>query len=354
MLHFHAEKALEPPCTDCAITSMQAHLEYTADGSVADADTGMWMHHIVFENFARKEGVCGWDGQRFFASGNERALIDFGASKEGNVGYWFEEGDQIGFGGELMNMGTEEVEVEVSVTWGVVEGAEEMGRVMPYWLDIGGCGSSERPAANASIFSYTSPAVTSEEISGKIVFIGAHLHDGGEKLSVLRNGEAICTSTPEYRNDHISSMPPCVDAGVVSKGDEWRIRADYDTYTYAPMLNADGSLEPIMGIALAYVLQSDDTPATHKSGGNGWVISFFILIALAVMGGVGYVLWNRRRVAVWPRWAGGRARYGALDGAGREEGEAFVGDDGEEEEEENVWARQTRGSVRLPGGDGRL
>ncbi|KAF2169714.1 hypothetical protein M409DRAFT_52226 [Zasmidium cellare ATCC 36951] len=364
MLHFRSEAPLAPPCTNCAVTFMQAALAYTGDGRTADAATGMWMHHVVFVNTAREDSVCGGEEkERFFASGNERGAIDFGESEVGGAGYFFEDGDEVMFGGELMNMGEEEVEVEVSVTWGFVQEPEEEGmrRVTPYWLDIGGCGSSEKPAANESYFSYASPTMTSD-FAGKIVFIGTHLHDGGEKLEVLRNGQAVCSSVPEYTSEHISSMPFCVDAGDVRKGDEWRVKADYDTYSYAPMVNEDGSLEPVMGIALAYVLKSDDddvsAPHKRKGRGNGWVIAFFILIALAVMGGVGYVLWNRRRVAVWPRWASGRARegrYSSLDGPGRAEGEGegLVGGE-EEEDEENVWARQTRGSVRLPGGNGRL
>ena len=62
------------PCRDCMIVSMQAGLEYT-NGSIADADTGMWLHHTVFMNLNRKEAMCG-RGQRFFASGNERTPID--------------------------------------------------------------------------------------------------------------------------------------------------------------------------------------------------------------------------------------------------------------------------------------
>lgn len=65
------------PCSDCVITWMQAGLEY-ADGSRADAATGMWLHHTVFSTLTKPNGLC--PGQRqgdwFFASGNERTPVD--------------------------------------------------------------------------------------------------------------------------------------------------------------------------------------------------------------------------------------------------------------------------------------
>lgn len=69
------------PCRDCLITSMQMGLEYV-DGSPADANTGIWLHHGIMVNRNRTDSVCGRDayGQRFFASGNERTLVDISAS----------------------------------------------------------------------------------------------------------------------------------------------------------------------------------------------------------------------------------------------------------------------------------
>jgi hypothetical protein len=69
------------PCHDCLITWFQADLVYL-DGTTANADTGMWLHHTVLTN-GGKEDVkgCKYHGERFFASGNERTLIDI--SKKG-------------------------------------------------------------------------------------------------------------------------------------------------------------------------------------------------------------------------------------------------------------------------------
>jgi hypothetical protein len=75
------EESLQLPCTDCLITWMQAGLEYP-DGTAANADTGMWLHHIVLSNSKRESVVCpSMDyGDRFFASGNERTPINICAS----------------------------------------------------------------------------------------------------------------------------------------------------------------------------------------------------------------------------------------------------------------------------------
>jgi hypothetical protein len=64
------------PCHGCLITWMQADLEF-ADGSSANAATGMWLHHTVFMNLGRPAvKSCGSGRERFFASGNERTVMD--------------------------------------------------------------------------------------------------------------------------------------------------------------------------------------------------------------------------------------------------------------------------------------
>lgn len=74
--YFHPSTTL--PCKDCYITWMQMGLEHE-DGRVANADTGMWLHHGVMINRNQTDAVCGNMGQRFAASGNERTPIDISA-----------------------------------------------------------------------------------------------------------------------------------------------------------------------------------------------------------------------------------------------------------------------------------
>lgn len=75
MRHFMTQDFV-PPCADCLITWMQAALEYS-DGSQANANTGLWLHHTLLINTKEHDTLeCSKSGQRFFASGNERTVAD--------------------------------------------------------------------------------------------------------------------------------------------------------------------------------------------------------------------------------------------------------------------------------------
>jgi len=41
---------MKKPCETCWVTAMQGGLEY-ADGRIANADSGAWLHHMVREQF---------------------------------------------------------------------------------------------------------------------------------------------------------------------------------------------------------------------------------------------------------------------------------------------------------------
>lgn len=71
------DKNATMPCTDCVVTFMQAGLEYE-DGSVADANTDLWLHHTVIYNKNRFPPVCNYPGHvdKIFAAGNERTPVD--------------------------------------------------------------------------------------------------------------------------------------------------------------------------------------------------------------------------------------------------------------------------------------
>jgi hypothetical protein len=70
------------PCENCLIVWMQAGLEFS-NGSNADAEEGMWLHHTVLHNDAEAAVQnCGKAKrrQRFFASGNERSVVDLSSN----------------------------------------------------------------------------------------------------------------------------------------------------------------------------------------------------------------------------------------------------------------------------------
>jgi hypothetical protein len=84
MFNIRERKAFKP-CEDCLITFMQADLEFP-NGSYANADLGMWLHHVVQVDSAVDDTVCGKNvtkrrmaPNRFFASGNERSAVHLSA-----------------------------------------------------------------------------------------------------------------------------------------------------------------------------------------------------------------------------------------------------------------------------------
>lgn len=69
---------VEIACKDCLITYIEAGLTYP-NGTYANANTSLWLHHVVLYNLNNADAVCptnlvtGVPGERFFASGNERS-----------------------------------------------------------------------------------------------------------------------------------------------------------------------------------------------------------------------------------------------------------------------------------------
>ena len=66
------------PCKDCHITGFQADLKYP-NGSTANVDTGMMLHHAILYNANRKDTSCPnieRSIERNFGAGNERGIVD--------------------------------------------------------------------------------------------------------------------------------------------------------------------------------------------------------------------------------------------------------------------------------------
>lgn len=226
------------------------------------------------------------------------------------VGYRFSSTDRLTFYGELMNMIYEEQIVILSVVWEyVLAPYTDYAIATPYWLNIGGFGSSDRPAANNSRFTYSSPTLV-PDFYGRIVFIGSHLHDGGTLVEVFKNGEVLCGVKPEYSQSkgesadgalHIITMPVCFDGGRVEPGDEFNLTAHFNTFENAPMVNNDGSLEPIMGVAVAYVVKEDGPPPAQN--GTDWKLWTLMGVAstavAAAFAGACVALKRRRKNVGW-------------------------------------------------------
>ena len=303
--------SVQMPCTDCLITFMQADLHYP-NGTKANTNTGLWLHHTVLANTAAQDLVCAGSPQRMFASGNERTPFDFCVNgyvafsvtkiildyklttcSTLETGYYIPANGSFGAITELMNMMDMESTGIVSITYEYIPSPPpSFGHLQPLWLDIGpggGCKGSDVPAFANKAFHYSSPAWKAPT-DGYVVAIGSHLHDGGTQVKVKNNGNVVCDAVARYGQsaayidtmpmnmtmngmqmeknmtvEHISSIKACYDAGSFKAGDEWSLTAYYNTSEYMPMQNTDGSLETIMGISLVYFVEGDYANATNGS-----------------------------------------------------------------------------------------
>jgi hypothetical protein len=248
------------PCEDCFIVRAEPDLVYD-DGTPANLDTGLMLHHAVLFNHGRSDTTCGTDtffggfGERFLASGNERTVKQFPA------GYGYHLGrDAVTGVFHIMNHSAETKTVffTFKIRW-LAGSASGVRPVIPVWLDINNCRTSE----------YAVPAGPSSEhwtwkstVTGRIVSAGGHVHSGGLR-TVLRNqtsGRHVCTSwagygkKPAYMGS-IESMSYCSwDAlGVVRAGDTLDLESVYDAAEAVP---------DAMGIMMIHVHETDDLSET--------------------------------------------------------------------------------------------
>ena len=278
------------PCSDCTVTFLRASLEYP-NGTYANANTSLWLHHIVLIDHAYTDTVCGnnfyGQGQRWFASGNERTPGDISRSGTVPTGYYIGGSDTNIMLVELMNQAMHNQTAVPVIEYEYIEGFPDgFYKSIPIWMDIGGCGSSDQPAKTNDTFSYTSPSYKAN-FSAAIVADGGHLHDGGTTLDIQKNNETTCLCSAYYGQsagyfdmpgtmylmgdgdvdpfgeaemdtmDHVSEITGCfLPTMMLEPGDELSIVANYDFTAHMPMLNTDGSLADIMGISIMYAAEN--------------------------------------------------------------------------------------------------
>ena len=239
------------PCQDCYITSFTPNLIYQ-DGSPANLDTGVMLHHALFTSQWRPDATCGtsrtlWGlaGERFFASGNERTAISFPAGYGYPVRWW----DSWNMLVELMNHTAVAKTVYVDVTYTYSNINAPVKPVRPVWLDIDQCGDSQ----------YSIPAGYSDthwdwnvNVPGKVVAAAGHVHGHGiavEATNESQGGQPICRSvaTPDPNDVHsVLSMSTCTGdpLAVVQQGQTVRLHSEY---------NSTHPADDVMGIMLAYI-----------------------------------------------------------------------------------------------------
>ena len=165
------------PCTNCWITDMVPSLVYTgdanqADGTVANLNNDMMMHHFVLLQSGRTDLGCPGGlqsslGERFFAAGNERSQMHLPAP----YGY-YNTASSFVLIAHLVNKSAVQKKVNIEVTYQYrTTGGEN---AQPVWLDIDGCSDSEYTAPTG--YSDTHSSWTST-LSGRVIGMTGHLHD---------------------------------------------------------------------------------------------------------------------------------------------------------------------------------
>src|SRR5215207_4624849 len=158
MLHNKLLFAVKRPCSDCYITKLTPDLIDADTGQSTNMDDGPMLHHAVWTSQWRSDATCsgtwlGLAGQRFFASGNERSVVDFPYG----YGYrvrWYDSWNMLV---DLMNHSTSAKTVYVRLTVETRPSWASVQSVRPVWLDIDQCGDSEYDIPYSG-FSDTHPA----------------------------------------------------------------------------------------------------------------------------------------------------------------------------------------------------
>lgn len=196
---------IEKPCENCYITKIIPNLVLAGTDTPVNFDTMGMLHHVVNVNWSRPDVTCrpglfsGTIGllglveggnERFFASGNERTVMEVPPG----YGYYVGQGDEWGLIVDVMNMMPQARNYEFEYTFEWVSAAE---RVRPVWLDIDQCEDSEvDTSAGYSDIHYN----WNSTLNGRIVAIGGHLHDQGIAITARNatTGEMICDSRAGY------------------------------------------------------------------------------------------------------------------------------------------------------------
>ncbi len=253
------------PCTGCDIIKIVPDLVDSRGNSV-NVDTGPMLHHAMLaaSGGGKSDATCagrtvGTLGERFFASGNERTVMDVESLE---YGYEVTRSESWNMVIHLTNWAESERTVYVRMTYTYATGsdASERAPLRPVWLDQAQC------SLNSLI---TVPPGESDthydwevNVPGDIVFAAGHIHDYGvddQLTNMSAEEELICDSvagfgessgyiTPEgFR--HISSMSTCsgTPLATIRSGQTLRLHTIYDV----PREHEE--IDNAMGIMIIYV-----------------------------------------------------------------------------------------------------
>ncbi|KAF2403656.1 hypothetical protein EJ06DRAFT_527256 [Trichodelitschia bisporula] len=292
----YPDQKIDKPCAgECTILGLNAGLEYP-DGSNANIDTGMWLHHFVLFNVGpgRQDATClnnatslphmligssPKGSERLFSSGNERTPAFMPKWNEKNVGYFLRPADKFAFIVDLMNENMEDKVVYLTITYDILNGHPAgYDEMRPVWFDAAQCLTSEVKAPKQDgQFVITAPRWTAN-FDGEVLGAAGHLHDGGDRITLEADGKLACDSKATYGGDpafintkpgmgggghhasateHISHMSICAGPSflvkTVKKGQAWDLKGYYDYDKYKGMRHEDGAQSNVMGIAIMFV-----------------------------------------------------------------------------------------------------
>lgn len=260
---------VEKPCEDCFILDAVPDLVY-ADGTSANLDTGVMLHHAVFFNPSRPDTTCGDDeffshlGERFLASGNERTHRHF----PHGFGYHLGPGP-VNAIFHIMNHSAESQTVyfQYRIRW-LPASTPGIRPVTPVWLDVENCRTSEYEVPEGPSSTHWT---WQSNVTGRIVWAAGHVHDGGIRTTLTNasTGQHLCTAWAGYGTDpaymgHIESMSTCAwdSLGTVREGETLDLEAVYDAPERDPAA---------MGIMVAFVWETPDldggtVPSPEETG----------------------------------------------------------------------------------------
>ncbi|KAK5662012.1 hypothetical protein OQA88_10123 [Cercophora sp. LCS_1] len=285
------------PCSDCTITQAIGNLEY-ANGTTANVNTGLYLHHAVVGNSKRNSTSCAAMFELAFGFGNERTPISISVNGTVKAGYPLKAGENFILFAEIMNQASVTRDAVVTIDWEFIPSIpSDFRQAVPVWLDVDGTcitrGSEVPVPEGSSAFTLVQKEPWTAQISGDVLLMMSHLHDGGDNVEVVRNGLVSCNAKARYgerpgyvssgdhsnhgggsdggddegehhgghgaglerRHEdtvHISSISLCTAQGRVEVGDKWFVKANYNMTKYTPM-SAGHHLEPVMGITVLYI-----------------------------------------------------------------------------------------------------
>jgi hypothetical protein len=218
----------------------------TPDGH---AIPGRLLHHVAFWNTGRSDFLCPNKLEHIFGAGGE--MNDWPALP--GFGYRVHKGDRISITTMFNNPTTTsypQTLLRVKMEYAPAEA--NLRSVYPAWFDTQGCGESDFVLGSEGTKKEGSFTLA---YSGRLLGVGGHMHDYGERLTLTDAGKPVATLDAKLDPDgHIVSMPIVTffDRGgfALAKGDKLDV---VGTYGKPRIPDAHG-----MAIVVGYFLPNSD------------------------------------------------------------------------------------------------